>query len=83
MFHLCPIQVNTLFSRQHNVIPVLADILSDTVKEKVSRIVLATFRVCVTYCTTLCIQTLCVLIYLVYLYKCNYFMYLCTSDASK
>ena len=28
-----------------NTIPVLSDILSDTVKEKVSRIILATFRV--------------------------------------
>lgn len=31
-------------NKQHNVIPILADILSDTVKEKVSRIILATFR---------------------------------------
>ncbi|XP_060554958.1 LOW QUALITY PROTEIN: V-type proton ATPase subunit H-like, partial [Ruditapes philippinarum] len=29
---------------QHNIIPILSDILSDTVKEKVSRIILATFR---------------------------------------
>ncbi|KAL4218423.1 V-type proton ATPase subunit H [Mactra antiquata] len=31
-------------SKQHSVIPTLSDILSDTVKEKVSRIILATFR---------------------------------------
>ncbi|XP_060563453.1 V-type proton ATPase subunit H-like [Ruditapes philippinarum] len=31
-------------SKQHNIIPILSDILSDTVKEKVSRIILATFR---------------------------------------
>ncbi|XP_052763299.1 V-type proton ATPase subunit H-like [Mya arenaria] len=31
-------------NKQHSIIPILADILSDTVKEKVSRIILATFR---------------------------------------
>lgn len=31
-------------NKQHNIIPILSDILSDTVKEKVSRIILATFR---------------------------------------
>jgi len=37
--------INVLYFRQHNVIPILSDILSDTVKEKVSRIILATFKV--------------------------------------
>lgn len=31
--------------RRFNVIPILADILSDSVKEKVTRIILAVFRV--------------------------------------
>ncbi|XP_052234612.1 V-type proton ATPase subunit H-like [Dreissena polymorpha] len=31
-------------NKQYNIIPILSDLLSDTVKEKVSRIILATFR---------------------------------------
>lgn len=34
------------FSCRFSVIPILADILSDSVKEKVTRIILAVFRVC-------------------------------------
>ena len=33
------------FSSRYSTIPILSDILSDSVKEKVSRIILATFRV--------------------------------------
>jgi len=36
--------IKFLFCR-FNVIPILADILSDSVKEKVTRIILAVFRV--------------------------------------
>ena len=34
---------------RYNVIPILADILSESVKEKVTRIILATFRVSAQY----------------------------------
>lgn len=43
-FFLCVIKCK-LISHRFGVIPILADILSDAQKEKVSRIILAVFRV--------------------------------------
>lgn len=42
---MCPVQLLVITRCRFNVIPILADILSDSVKEKVTRIILAVFRV--------------------------------------
>lgn len=45
MFNIITMLSNYVLYHRFNVIPILADILSDSVKEKVTRIILAVFRV--------------------------------------